>query len=73
MRLIHGNAVDMPLADASVDCIVTSPPYYGVRVYEGCPATAWGDGWRGCLGLEPTVDQFIEHLMQVMAECWDSR
>lgn len=30
----------------------------------------WPDGWRGQLGLEPTVELYLSHLMQVMAECW---
>lgn len=44
---------------------VTSPPYYGLRSYEGVPPTRWPDGWVGCLGLEPTPDLFLSHLVEV--------
>ena len=27
--LINANALHIPLADKSVNCVVTSPPYYG--------------------------------------------
>jgi len=38
---INANALHVPLADASVQCIATSPPYYGLRDY-GLPPTIWG-------------------------------
>lgn len=28
--LINANALHIPLADKSVNCVVTSPPYYGI-------------------------------------------
>lgn len=31
--LIHGDARSIPLADKSVHCCVTSPPYWGLRDY----------------------------------------
>ncbi len=52
------------LPSASVQCVVTSPPYWGLRDY-GIPASTWSDGWTGCLGLEPTPDLFIEHMVEV--------
>jgi DNA modification methylase len=51
----------------SIQCCITSPPYFGLRDY-GLPAGMWGDGWIGCLGLEPSVDQFVVHLVEVFAE-----
>ena len=42
--LIQANALRIPLADESVQCVVTSPPYWGLRMY----------GVAGQLGLEPT-------------------
>ena len=33
--LIQGNAFDIPLEDKSVHCVVTSPPYYSLRKYQG--------------------------------------
>jgi DNA modification methylase len=45
-------------------CVVTSPPYWGLRSY-GTPAVEWADGWRGELGLEPSVFQYIDHMLEV--------
>ena len=109
------------IPDESVDCVVSSPPYYGLRSYIGAE-TVWGgnpecehdfvDGeksgllhdnrngvgstilnnnerrqkiheksnnthyqicskcnaWKGQLGLEPTYQLYVEHLMLVMTE-----
>jgi len=45
----------------SVDTIVSSPPYYALRVYDGAEKQ-WPDGWYGQLGLEPTPELYIEHM-----------
>lgn len=105
------------------NCIITSPPYWGLRAYKTTPVI-WGGqkdcrhnfmkpetktfdyktsagpsaknpkstltkssklqashtvemgtfcslcpAWRGELGLEPTIELYIEHLMMVMNEC----
>lgn len=55
------------LESDSVQCVVTSPPYWGLRDY-GLPPSRWGDGWEGCLGLEPTPEQFVGHLAEVFSE-----
>lgn len=47
---------EMP--DQSVHCVVTSPPYYGLRDY----------GVEGQIGLEKTPDEFIERMLGVFAE-----
>ncbi len=117
------------LDDESVDCMITSPPYWGLRDYglepliwdavDGCEHE-WGDtlppsgqsnwhtfkrehhnpgchkttigapmkktnlnqnkghgnfctlcgAWRGSLGLEPTFQLYIQHLMQIFDEVW---
>jgi DNA modification methylase len=49
----------LPTLDAeSVQCCVTSPPYYGLRDY-GC---------AGQIGLEPTPEAYVEKLVQVFRE-----
>ncbi|MGH0004096.1 DNA-methyltransferase [Pseudovibrio ascidiaceicola] len=48
----------MELPDNSVDCIVTSPPYWGLRDY----------GVEGQMGLEPTLGEHIEALVLVFRE-----
>jgi DNA modification methylase len=46
------------LPDKSVQCCVTSPPYWSLRDYE----------MPGQIGLEPTVDQFIYRLVEIFSE-----
>jgi DNA modification methylase len=33
IQLVNANSLHIPLADQSVHCVVTSPPYYGLRDY----------------------------------------
>ena len=51
-------AVLRTLPDESVDCIVTSPPYYGLRDY----------GVPGQYGLEATPAEYVETMRQVFSE-----
>jgi len=116
IQIINGNALEelKKLPDESVDCIITSPPYYGLRSYKGAE-TIWGgnpeceheftnkyhkprDGgnpvettsvgnnirqphfeydsvscircgaWKGQLGLEPTYQMYLEHLLMITGE-----
>lgn len=46
--------------DKSVDCIITSPPYWQLRDY------GYSEQW----GLEPTFDEYLNHLWQLMDECF---
>ena len=55
------------LADHSVHCVVTSPPYWGLRDY-GLPPVTWGDGWSGQLGMEPTPELYVSHMLEVFRE-----
>ena len=57
--IINANALNIPLADRSVQCVVTSPPYYGLRNY----------GVDGQLGLEPTPDEYVANMVAVFREC----
>jgi site-specific DNA-methyltransferase (adenine-specific) len=55
--IIQGNASDVmsTIGNNSIDCIITSPPYYQLRDY--------GDDQQ--IGLEATPDLYIENLMKV--------
>lgn len=46
------------LEDKSIDCCVTSPPYYGLRDY----------GHTGQIGLEETPQQYVDRLVEVFRE-----
>ena len=116
VRLYHADARRIPLADESVHCVVTSPPYWNLRDY-GLAPSVWGgdpecshywsegvvapgsrssDGksgskqpnanrrdamptsafceecsaWLGALGLEPTVDLYVSHIVEIFREVW---
>lgn len=111
---LRGDARAIPLADTSVHCVVTSPPYWNLRDYQtgkweggagDCdhkPSTTPGqrgvasstlcggqrnnchrqEGYRGScprcgairidrqIGLEATVQQYLDELRTVFAEIW---
>ena len=46
------------LPDACVQCVVTSPPYWGLRDY----------GVEGQIGLEPTPEAYVEKMVEVFRE-----
>ena len=59
-RLLQGDALTRlrELPDESVHCVVTSPPYFGLRDYRV----------DGQIGLEDTPQQFITKLVEVFRE-----
>ena len=46
VQIIRGNALALPLADDSVDLVVTSPPYFGLRSYQD-----GGEHYSGQIGV----------------------
>ena len=44
--------------DESIDCIVTSPPYWGLRDYQV----------ENQIGLESSLEEYLEKLFKVMKE-----
>lgn len=63
ISLIRGDARNLPLPDASVDLIVTSPPYWKLRQYiDG------GQAYEGQLGSEHTPAEYIANLLACTAE-----
>lgn len=60
VTLLHGDALEQAqqLSDGSVDCIVTSPPYYGLRDY----------GSEGQYGLEETPAAYVETMRALFSE-----
>jgi DNA modification methylase len=59
-RVIEADVLDglAQLADGSVQTVVTSPPYWGLRDY----------GVNGQLGLEPTPEAYVERMVEVFRE-----
>ena len=60
VTLYHGDSLEVlrTLPDASVDCCVTSPPYFGLRDY----------GVAGQIGAEASPAEFVAALVDVFAE-----
>lgn len=60
LTVLNGDAITQltKLPDASVQCCVTSPPYWGLRDY-GC---------AGQLGLEKTPEEYVCNMVQVFRE-----
>jgi DNA modification methylase len=56
--IVSADARRLPLADESVQCIVTSPPYFGLRKYAGQQELVWG-GCEGC--AHEWADESIEN------------
>lgn len=58
--IIVGDAIDVlrQMETESVDCCVTSPPYYNLRDY----------GVEGQIGLETTPEEYISKLVDVFRE-----
>lgn len=57
-RIIKGDARDIPLPDACVDLVVTSPPYWRKRDY----------GVSNQIGQERTPDGYISAMMECLSE-----
>jgi len=119
LTLLHNDALTalQPLDAESVQCVVTSPPYWGLRDYGLKPVVCFGEricnlvkhcwdtpipgsnrggsgtptnknnrgegygrdsergrfclqcrAWRGCLGLEPTPELYVRHIVQIFRE-----
>lgn len=60
VTLYHGKALEIvrEMPDESVDCIVTSPPYFGLRDY----------GVEGQYGAEETPREFVDNLVALYRE-----
>ena len=62
-RILVGDARERlrDLPDASVHCVITSPPYWSLRNYQGDP---------GMIGMEPTFADHLDNLRIVFREIW---
>ncbi len=62
VRILQGDCRDVlkTLPDESVHCVVTSPPYFGLRDY----------GVAGQIGLETEPAAYVEAMVAALAEVW---
>lgn len=84
-KILQGHVLEVlrAMPDESVDMAITSPPYWGLRSYDG-EHQVWGGNedcqhewnsvfckcgaWKGQLGLEPDFKMFIAHLVEIFRE-----
>ena len=62
VTLHQADARALQLEDRSVHCVVTSPPYFGLRVY--------ADNDDRGIGLEDSVEDYLNNLRAVFREVW---
>lgn len=85
LTTINRSAHDTGIEAGSVHCVVTSPPYWGLRAYAGEQGIDWPavdyaplaglpelriEPMTCALGHEPTPEAYIGHLVLVMREMW---
>ena len=58
--LYQADARSIPLDDQSVHCVVTSPPYFGLRVY--------ADNDNRGIGVETSVADYVRNMVDVFRE-----
>ena len=60
MTILHGDSLEMlkTIPSSTVDCCITSPPYYALRDY----------GVDGQIGLEETPEEYVQKLVAVFRE-----
>lgn len=66
--LVHGNFLDVveTLPLQSVQCVVTSTPYWGMRIYKEAQLVQWADGEVCAFGHEQTPEAFIRHTIEIL-------
>lgn len=56
--ICHDVTKPFPLPDECIDCVITSPPYWGLRDY----------GYEGQIGLESHPQEYIDKLVRICRE-----
>lgn len=66
--VLHGDANDLidSLPNEQVQCVVTSTPYWAMRIYDEMHQTSWADGEKCPFGLEQTPEGFIRHSVEIL-------
>ena len=67
-RVIQGHCLDVMrrMEPQSVHCILSSPPYWGLRDY-GIEPVEWDHGPAAVYGLEDTLELYIQHTLEIFA------
>ena len=67
-KLYKGDAIPLidRLQDESIQCVVTSTPYWAIRIYDEFLVKEWADGEVCTFGLEQTPEGFIRHSVETL-------
>ena len=60
VQIYRADARNLPIPDNSIDCVVTSPPYWGLRDY----------GVPDAIGQELTPEMYLSNIVTVFREVW---
>lgn len=71
-KLICGDVIQTinKFPSDSIKCIVTSTPYWGLRVYKEPYYSTWSDGEICPYGHEQTPEGFVRHTTEVLSELY---
>ena len=71
--LLKGHTLDLlkTVPRNSVQCVVTSTPYWGMRIYDESYVVGWADGEAAAYGHEQTPEGFVRHTIEVLAALYD--
>jgi DNA modification methylase len=66
--LVEANVIDAlrRLGSKSIQCVITSTPYWGLRIYEDSLLVTWADGETCAYGHEQTPEGFIRHTTEIL-------
>jgi DNA modification methylase len=69
VTFLLGNAYELlhQLKPKSVQCVVTSTPYWAMRLYDDMQPISWADGEVCPFGMEQTPEAFIRHTVEFLA------
>jgi DNA methylase len=67
-HFVKGNAKELipRLPKRSVQCVITSTPYWGTRLYDEYFEVEWADGETCPLGHEQTPEGFVRHTIELL-------
>jgi len=72
-HLVKGDALEVidAIPKGSVKCVVTSTPYWALRIYKEPHFVSWSDGETCPYGHEQTPEGFIRHTTEILASLYD--
>ncbi len=67
-QVVQGNCLDWirRMPERSVQTVITSPPYWGVRRYADNQEATWSDGSRTAFGQEKSPEDYVRHTLEIM-------